>query len=90
MPGSGSVSQRYGSADPDTYQNVTDPQHCRELYNSAWQVWSHTKNTVKPYLSKKGGHKEKKSSVCGRKTVCAGRPVAAAEGGGPQAWTKYL
>jgi hypothetical protein len=23
----GSVSQRYGSADPDPYQNVTDPQH---------------------------------------------------------------
>jgi hypothetical protein len=28
--GAGSVSQRYGSADPDPdpYQNVTDPQHC--------------------------------------------------------------
>jgi len=28
-PGSGfgSVSQRHGSADPDPYQNVTDPQH---------------------------------------------------------------
>jgi hypothetical protein len=26
--GSGSVSQRYGSADPDPQQNVTDPQHC--------------------------------------------------------------
>ncbi len=26
--GSGSVSQRYGSADPDQYQNVTEPQHC--------------------------------------------------------------
>jgi hypothetical protein len=25
---SGSVSQRYGSADQDPYQNVTDPQHC--------------------------------------------------------------
>jgi hypothetical protein len=25
--GSGSVSQRYGSADPDPHQNVTDPQH---------------------------------------------------------------
>ncbi len=24
----GSVSPRYGSADPDPYQNVTDPQHC--------------------------------------------------------------
>ncbi len=26
--GSGSISQRYGSADPDPQQNVTDPQHC--------------------------------------------------------------
>jgi len=27
IPGFGSVCQRYGSADPDQYQNVTDPQH---------------------------------------------------------------
>jgi hypothetical protein len=27
-PESGSVSHRYGSADPDPYQNVMDPQHC--------------------------------------------------------------
>jgi hypothetical protein len=27
-PGFRSVSQKYGSADPDPYQNVTDPQHC--------------------------------------------------------------
>jgi hypothetical protein len=26
---SGSISQRYGSTDPDPYQNCTDPQHCR-------------------------------------------------------------
>ncbi len=26
--GSGATSQRHGSADPDPYQNVTDPQHC--------------------------------------------------------------
>ncbi len=26
--GSGSVSQRYGSDDPDPQQNVTDPEHC--------------------------------------------------------------
>jgi hypothetical protein len=24
---SGSISQRYGSANPDPHQNVTDPQH---------------------------------------------------------------
>ncbi len=26
--GSGSISQRYGSGEPDPHQNVTDPQHC--------------------------------------------------------------
>jgi hypothetical protein len=26
---SGSVSQMYGYADPDPYQNVTDPEHCK-------------------------------------------------------------
>jgi hypothetical protein len=27
--GSGSISQRYGSGDPDPHQDVTDPQHWR-------------------------------------------------------------
>jgi hypothetical protein len=26
--GAGSGCQRYGSTDPDPYQNVTDPEHC--------------------------------------------------------------
>jgi hypothetical protein len=26
--GSGSISQRYGFADPDLHEKVTDPQHC--------------------------------------------------------------
>jgi hypothetical protein len=26
--GSGSISQRHGSAEPDPSKNVTDPQHC--------------------------------------------------------------
>jgi hypothetical protein len=26
--GAGSISQRHGSAGPDPYQNVSDPQHC--------------------------------------------------------------
>jgi hypothetical protein len=26
-PGSGSISQRHGFADPDPHQNVIDPQH---------------------------------------------------------------
>jgi|LakMenE01Jun11ns_1017448.scaffolds.fasta_scaffold8876058_1 hypothetical protein len=29
--GSGSISQRYGSGDPDPHQNVTDPQHCLQF-----------------------------------------------------------
>jgi hypothetical protein len=29
-PGAGSISQRYGSGDPDPVQNITDPQHCRK------------------------------------------------------------
>ncbi len=28
LVGSGSISQRYGSWDPDPHQNVMDPQHC--------------------------------------------------------------
>ncbi len=28
--GAGSINQRYGSADPDPYQNVMDPQHCQK------------------------------------------------------------
>jgi hypothetical protein len=28
IAGSGSISQKHGSADPDPDQNVTDPQHC--------------------------------------------------------------
>jgi hypothetical protein len=28
IAGSGSISQRHGSADPDPPQNVMDPQHC--------------------------------------------------------------
>jgi hypothetical protein len=28
LPDPVAVSQRYGSEDPDPYQNVTDPQHC--------------------------------------------------------------
>ncbi len=28
IAGSGSISQRQGSADPDPHQNVIDPEHC--------------------------------------------------------------
>jgi hypothetical protein len=30
--GSESISQRYGSEDPDPHQNFTDPQHCNIVY----------------------------------------------------------
>jgi hypothetical protein len=29
--GPGSISQRYGSGDPDPHQNVTDPQHWKKV-----------------------------------------------------------
>ncbi len=42
---SGTVSQRYGSTDPDpgpdSYQNATDPEHCLEIY-------FHLENRYKP------------------------------------------
>jgi hypothetical protein len=31
IAGSGSISQRHGSADPDPSQNVMDPQHCLKI-----------------------------------------------------------
>jgi hypothetical protein len=31
--GSGSISQRHGSANPDQYQNVTDPQQCQDDFS---------------------------------------------------------
>ncbi len=49
-----SVSQRYGSEDPDLhpdlYQNVTDPQHCSQVtkLNFSWlrDVFSHLQSTI--------------------------------------------
>jgi hypothetical protein len=32
IAGSGSISQRYGSADPDPFQNFMDQQHCKKKY----------------------------------------------------------
>ncbi len=40
---SGFVSQRYGSADPDPYQNVTDPEHFsseRQRDMASWTISS--------------------------------------------------
>jgi hypothetical protein len=34
IEGSGSISQRHGSADPDPHQNVMDPQHCLQAASS--------------------------------------------------------
>jgi hypothetical protein len=34
IAGSGSTSQRHGSADPDPQQNVMDPQHCFYFFSS--------------------------------------------------------
>jgi hypothetical protein len=30
IAGSGSISQRHGSADPDPHQNVMDPEYCKK------------------------------------------------------------
>jgi hypothetical protein len=42
IAGSGSISQRHGSADPDLdpHQNVMDPQHCYIIYNNL-EIWDH-------------------------------------------------
>jgi hypothetical protein len=44
IAGSGSIGQRHGPADPDPYQNVTDPQHCFHRY------FSHQYLTIAPIL----------------------------------------
>ena len=41
---SGSIIQRHGSADPDPYQNVMDPQHCLvPLWESVFAYFSQDK-----------------------------------------------
>jgi hypothetical protein len=44
---SGSISQRYGSGDPnpDPHQNVTDPQHCLSMYTRSRKIENLTDNT---------------------------------------------
>ncbi len=58
IAGSASISQRNSSADPDPYQNVMDPQHCRNpillillfqllipcFFNSPWKAYGTTCN----------------------------------------------
>ncbi len=39
LDGFGSMGQRNGSADPDTYQNVTDLQHFHTVGNVSWRIW---------------------------------------------------
>jgi hypothetical protein len=43
--GSGSVSicQRYGSQDPDPYQNFMDPQHWPDGYYNKWERYNKTR-----------------------------------------------
>jgi hypothetical protein len=47
--GSGSISQRHGSADPDPHQNVIDPEHCKIhcpyqpegiAWTNSYRVWT--------------------------------------------------
>jgi hypothetical protein len=37
-PGSGSISQSYGSGDPDPHQNVADPQHCSQQWSCKMHI----------------------------------------------------
>jgi hypothetical protein len=45
VAGSGSVSQRLGSANPDPnpdpHQNVIDPQHCFAIIEDSFEVYTH-------------------------------------------------
>jgi hypothetical protein len=42
---SGSVSQRYGSADPDPYQKVTDLEHCFHSFKLLRKIHGTVLNT---------------------------------------------
>jgi hypothetical protein len=52
IAGSGSTSQRLGSADPDPHQNVMDPKHMRyvrphlEFSSPACSTWTETDKAV--------------------------------------------
>jgi hypothetical protein len=48
--GSGSISQRHGSADLDPHQNVMDPQHCHKLLNL------YMKNILKEGIANRVGY----------------------------------
>ncbi len=44
--GSGSISQRHGSANPDLHQNVMDPQHwfdALQVQRTEINIWAHVK-----------------------------------------------
>jgi hypothetical protein len=57
--GSGSIRQRYGSADPGPHQNVTDPQHRQE-------GWAYMAARVK---NKSGGGGQKSYKKDDKKNV---------------------
>jgi hypothetical protein len=44
IAGFGSISQRHGCAEPDTSQNVMDPQHCLQVLKSAYESKNGPKN----------------------------------------------
>ncbi len=62
IAGSGSISQRHDSADPDPHQNLMDPAHCSSVYISEIKchfIWSSsvkssTKMSLCKGLNKKG------------------------------------
>ncbi len=55
--GSESVSQRYGSSDPDPHQNFTDPQHCKYVLMSLKNVKKNFDGFKRKYGYVPGGNK---------------------------------
>jgi len=53
IAGSGSISQRQGSADPDPQQNVLDPQHC---FKVMLMYFSNSTRTLQVALPQEEAH----------------------------------
>jgi hypothetical protein len=72
IEGSGSISQRHGSADPDPdpHQNVMDPQHCLQATSSQRiQENSRQINDLLIFAQAMPRHVDLPSPLSGRKTI---------------------
>jgi len=63
----GSVSKRYGSDDPDPYQNVTDPEHLLFVLKFGRHLWRSKKIYIglseRNYFCHKKAEKESDSTI---------------------------